>query len=208
MVQQSALTSPAARSVALLVAVFGAAILATPWVGWPLNFVLGTGTVIAIVRRQPELAPSSTWRARGRLSWRWLGAFVVATTIGLWGWRLVLDPDLSAARALLPDVALPLLLLGALAFATLNATFEELLFRGWLLDRLHALASPTAAVLLQGLAFGAIHWKGVPSGPAGFVLAGLWGTALGALRIHTRGLLTPWLAHVAADLIIVSLLIV
>lgn len=200
--------TPPARSVTLLVVLFGGAILATPWLGWPLNFVLGTAVALAIVRWRPELAPSSTWRARGRLSLPWLGAFIAATAVGLWGWRLLLQPDLSAARALLPDVATPLILLGALVFATLNATFEELLFRGWLLDRLHALFSPTTAVILQGVAFGAIHWNGVPSGPAGFVLAGLWGTALGALRMHTRGLLTPWFAHVAADLIIVSLLVV
>ncbi len=207
MVQQWAMIPPA-RSVTLLVVLFGGAILATPWLGWPLNFVLGTAVALAIVRWRPELAPSSTWRARGRLSLPWLGAFIAATAVGLWGWRLLLQPDLSAARALLPDVATPLILFGALVFATLNATFEELLFRGWLLDRLHALFCPTTAVILQGVAFGAIHWNGVPSGPAGFVLAGLWGTALGALRMHTRGLLTPWFAHVAADLIIVSLLVV
>ena len=64
-----------------------------------------------------------------------------------------------------------------------------------------------AAVVLQALAFGVLHLHGVPNGPVGMVMAGVWGLLLGVLRLRSRGLLAPYVTHIAADATIVVLML-
>ena len=72
---------------------------------------------------------------------------------------------------------------------------EESRLRSWL------------PVVLQAVLFGLLHYRGVPSGPVGVVMAGGWGFLLGWLRRHTGGLVTPLAAHVAADVVIFGILL-
>jgi uncharacterized protein len=97
----------------------------------------------------------------------------------------------AAAVDLLSQVPVWTLPLVAIAFATLNAFAEELLFRGIIQDALHGVMAPMPAIALQGVAFGAIHLRGFPSGTAGVVLASGYGVALGVIRWRSGGLLAP-----------------
>lgn len=197
--------APASRSITLVASLFGGAMLVERWLPWPLSFVAASMILAASLRWRPELRPRAPWRAAGHWAPGWVAAFAVATAVGLWGWRLLARPDLSHAQAMLPELPFGLVLAGALAFALVNATFEELLFRGWLQDRLEPLFGISPAILLQAISFGLLHFRGVPSGAVGVLLAGSWALALGVLRRHTSGLVTPIAAHVVADLVIVSL---
>lgn len=94
----------------------------------------------------------------------------------------------------------------AILFSLLNAVCEELIFRGILFDALASHWSPWTAAVFTALLFGYGHLQGYPPGPRGAMLAGLFGLALGCLRILTGGLALPILAHIAADATIITLL--
>ena len=89
-------------------------------------------------------------------------------------------------------------------FAVLNAFSEEVAYRGILQEALQRNLTNTHLVLvLQSSAFAALHYAaGFPNGILGFLMAFSWGLMLGYLRQRSRGLLAPWLVHLAADLVI------
>jgi uncharacterized protein len=101
--------------------------------------------------------------------------------------------------AYVPDLPLGVLIVGAIAFALVNALLEELIWRGVLQDRLTVLFGAPLAIVLQAISFGLQHAHGFPRGVIGVVLAGSWALMLGVLWHRSRGLLAPTLAHVAAD---------
>ncbi|MCY7401568.1 MAG: CPBP family intramembrane metalloprotease [Nocardioides sp.] len=78
---------------------------------------------------------------------------------------------------------------------------------GGLLSALTDVLGVRMAVVLQAVAFGALHLHGVPSGPVGIVMAGAWGLLLGVMRVRSRGLLAPYVTHLAADATIVLLML-
>ena len=84
-------------------------------------------------------------------------------------------------------------------FAVLNAFLEELLFRGVFFFAVEAQTGAPMAVVITAALFGYGHMHGYPPGPLGAVLAGVYGLALGWLRVSTGGLGLPVLAHIAAD---------
>ena len=88
-----------------------------------------------------------------------------------------------------------------------NAAAEEAAFRGIVQGAVGEAIGARAALLVQAVAFGLLHIQGFPSGLTGVLLAATYGLAIGALRNHTGGLLAPWLAHVAADVVIASVLL-
>lgn len=119
----------------------------------------------------------------------------------------ILSTDLESYRAMVPRGSLLVLISAALGFALLNASMEELIWRGgiqtWLIER----TSVWLAILLQGLSFGALHWAGFPSGWSGVALATTYGIMLGWLRQATGGLAAPIVAHIIADVTIFLLVI-
>jgi hypothetical protein len=98
---------------------------------------------------------------------------------------------------------------GAVLFAMLNAAIEEAAYRGILLSALDAtLGAGAVSVLVQAIAFGALHlYGGFPRGIVGVFLAFVYGLMLGALRRKAGGLLAPWIAHVLTDIVIFSIVI-
>lgn len=149
------------------------------------------------------------------------GALVAIALVG--GWRPLLGGGARAAARLPLAVGLGFLAglaLVALALATrpdvgpslrpvvafapwvgvtiLVASAEELVLRGILFTGLQRLGGPIAALLLTSLAFGLLHvpfygWESLP------LDAGV-GLVFGGLRLVTRGVLAPAVAHVVADL--------
>jgi membrane protease YdiL (CAAX protease family) len=136
-------------------------------------------------------------------------ASAVVAGLALVAWFALVHPDYSATRAaLFPSVPTPLLLLGVVLFSAVNGALEEVAYRGVLLDALDAaLGAGVAPVVIQALAFGALHIGGFPRGAAGVVLAAIFGLMMGTVRRQTRGLLAPWLAHILADVTIGAILI-
>ena len=159
------------------------------------------------------------WKAEARLSlgWHsghagaqlWLAAFAIAiiATIALVGWVELFQPNLETFRAMVPRGNMLVLISAALGFALLNATMEELIWRGAIQSWLAGHTNIRLAIAVQGVSFGALHWAGFPSGWSGVVLATLYGVMLGWLRHATGGLAAPIVAHILADLTIFLLVL-
>ena len=175
-------------------------------------FPLAFAIYFVVVWRVPWLRRASAWLRWGRID-ATIAAFAVAIAsvsgAALLGWVAFTKPDLSdLARTFVPPQSLWVLAPGAIVFVMLNAAIEEAAYRGILHSALDAtLGRGVRAVLLQALAFGALHIHGFPRGPLGVVLAFVYGIALGALRRMAEGLLAPWLAHVLTDVVIASIVI-
>ncbi len=159
------------------------------------------------------------WKSEGRLSlgWRsgdasaqlWLAAFVISilATIALVIWAELFQPNLEPFRAMVPRGNMLVLTAAALGFALLNATMEELIWRGGIQSWLVEHSSIRLAIFIQALSFGALHWAGFPSGWAGVALAMIYGVMLGWLRHATGGLAAPIVAHILADVTIFLLVL-
>lgn len=150
------------------------------------------------------------WFTRGEMNRgmvAWIAVIVAISAGALVAWWAIVRPDLSGVafppwlRAL-PSALVAVLLL---AWAFVNAVAEEFYFRGALQHALVETLGP-AGVLVQAVAFGAFHLHGVPSGASGVALATIFGLMMGILRQRARGLLAPWVAHVAADIAIVLII--
>lgn len=151
------------------------------------------------------------WLRRGRWTPElplMIAGTVIVTAAALLAWQRLLDGTLPQAYL---DAAAGqpwwLIVLAGVAFSLLNAAVEELVFRGVLLSALTDVLGVGTAVVLQAAAFGILHLHGVPSGPVGIVMAGTWGLLLGMMRIRSRGLLAPYVTHIAADATIVLIML-
>lgn len=147
--------------------------------------------------------------ARGRLGrteWVLIGLIAVVAGSALIGWVVLFRPDLSRLQSMLPRWP-PAALIGAgVAFSVVNATLEEIIWRGVLQRWLMTFTAPALAVAVQAASFGALHYGGFPSGWVGMGLATIYGLMTGALALRSRGLLAPIIAHIAADAVIFTLL--
>ena len=178
---------------------------------WPLP---GLAAVLAawwLARRSPRAQLWRSWLRRGsataELPWLLL-LTVVVTAAALLVWQRLFNGQLPQAYV---DTAVgrPLWLLVAAGagFSFVNAAVEEAIFRGVLQTALERVSGPIIAIVVQAVAFGVLHIVGVPTGIVGAVMAGGWGILLGLMRWRTRGLLSPYVAHVAADATIFCMLL-
>ena len=171
---------------------------------WPLSHVITLASYGAIVWSSPWLRKSSGWYRRGqvdRTSWVLVVSFATASAIALIVWRFSTTIDLTSFRSFVPKgVPVWTIPIGIVAFAMLNATFEEIIWRGVLMHSLEAAIGPGKWTwLLQGVGFGLWHYSGFPSGWVGVGLATIFALMMGVLRIRGRGMLAPWIAHSFAD---------
>lgn len=177
-----------------------------------LSFGAAILLYLLAIRRVPRLQGDQPWLRWGQFS-RTVQALCLAVVagagLGLFLWHALAKPDLSdLLTRFVPKVGLPVLILGGLLFAMLNAAVEEIAYRGILLDALRAVGLPIAlAVGLQAAAFGGLHIAGFPRGWSGVGLATAYGAALGAIRVRAAGMLAPWIAHVLTDLVIVAIVL-
>lgn len=193
----------------------------------PQQVVFSVAFVISavIVWRVSWLRGATRWLQRGTLDEK-LVAFAVGIAVlsglTLLAWYAITRPNLAdVLETYVPDQPLWLLVPGALLFSMLNAAIEEGAYRGLLLGaldatlgraeaRLHGERAKTGPipVLLQAIAFGALHLQGgFPRGAVGVGLAFVYGILLGVLRRRAGGLLAPWTAHVLTDLAIAGILL-
>ena len=123
-------------------------------------------------------------------------------------WVLIEKPDLDHHIALIPEMPVWLYPLAAVGFAFLNAATEEAVFRGIMMEALDsAMGDGLWSVAAQAVSFAALHYvAGFPNGVSGFVMTLLYGFMLGIVRRRSKGMLAPWVAHVAADIVIFATL--
>lgn len=135
-------------------------------------------------------------------AWLLVGATTVLAAGVLVVWVVMADPlsrgvkDAIETLTALPGWLWPIV---GVAFALVNAAAEEAAYRGIIQQALSATFGSRTAIVLQAVAFGALHREGFPSGVSGVVLSAGYGVVLGVLRASTGGLLAPWIAHVVAD---------
>jgi hypothetical protein len=175
---------------------------------------LGLGVVVCVVTVQ-----KIEWLQAAR-SWLRIGSFnsqdkilatisVLVSSAGLLGWYLLSTPNLSdIVDMFVPKAPLGILLIGAFLFSMVNAAVEECVYRGALLPALdNVLGQGLASLLLQAIAFGALHIHGFPRGTVGVLLATIYGVMMGIIRRKSGGVLAPWVAHVLTDLVIVAVVL-
>ncbi len=193
------------ESAALAILLAALTALAGLGVLWQVAMPLSLGVLWLAGRADPSL------RARG-----FSGGAIPAlptlicsavTPIALVLWVHWVKPDLSALSGAIPEVHPALLVLGAGAFAVVNATFEEWIWRGHIQERLTQLLGPHWGIVLQAASFGLMHAWGVPRGSVGVVLVGVWALGLGVLRQRAGGLRAVIAAHVVADASIAAIVL-
>jgi membrane protease YdiL (CAAX protease family) len=169
---------------------------------WPLLWLAPLAVYFALVALLPPLRRSFSRWDFGRVSRPALlatAAITVLSCTALYLFQKWSQPDLRAYAAALPILPGLEILAGGFVFSVLNAGLEELIFRGIFFTAIEAQAGRWMAVVGTAAIFGYGHMHGYPPGPLGAGLAGLYGLALGWLRVYTGGLGLPVLAHIAAD---------
>ena len=178
---------------------------------WPLPGLVAVLVAWWLARRSARGALWQSWLRRGRatpeLPWLMMTTIAV-TAAALVAWQRLFDGRLPPAYVeAAAGRPLWLLVLAGAGFSLVNAAVEEAIFRGVLQTALERVSGPVVAVVVQAVAFGLLHVVGVPTGVIGALMAGAWGLLLGVMRWRTRGLLAPYLAHVAADATIFLMLL-
>ena len=177
---------------------------------WPLYTLVPLILYAVTVMAFSPLRRSLSWLTVGELNWKVLAllASVSLLSVGaLTGWYTLVGPDLRGYAQRLPVFAIPSLALACLTFALVNATLEELIWRGVVFDALTARVNLGLAVSVQAVGFGLLHADGIPSGILGMAMATSYGVLLGILRAVSGGLFACIIAHVVADLTIFSLIV-
>jgi membrane protease YdiL (CAAX protease family) len=186
-----------------------AAMLVAPPLPWPWYLLLpllaygGIALLFAPLRRT---APMINF---GRVSGAPLLCATIlsaATTVVLTAFHAWVRPDVTELAGRVPIAAFGNVALAGICFSILNATMEEVVFRGVLWGAIAQEWNNGVALLVTAGFFGVGHLHGYPPGLVGAVLAGTYGLALGLLRWWTGGLGLALACHVCADATIFSLL--
>ena len=180
---------------------------------WPLGIMvplLAYGLIVIVV---PGLRESIGWLKKGRMDAKVI-KLVLATSIisaiALFSWVIIIKSDIAHQVDLIPVMPLWLYPIAGLGFAIFNATMEEVVFRGIVMDATdRALGYNFISVVVQAVPFAAFHYLvGFPNGLLGFFMVFVYGVMLGAVRRASKGMLAPLMAHVAADITIFTILVV
>ena len=177
---------------------------------WPWVWLAPLATYFFIVACVPPLRRSLGWVRLGRLSTAGVAVtlgIMVLTTFTLVVFQTTAQPDVRSFRAALPFEALGGIITAGVVFSLVNATLEEMVFRGVLFEALQSQWGAWMTVTGTAVLFGLGHLHGYPSGPAGTCLAAGFGLLTGGLRLWTGGLLLPIVAHISADATIYAILV-
>jgi uncharacterized protein len=176
---------------------------------WPLPLVIVVASYGIVLACVPKARHSVRFWRRGGID-RGTVALMTLTASGaavaLVAWRYTVDVDITKYRSVVPSgVPAWAILAGILPYALFNAAFEEFVWRGGIWQASEAAFGTHGALALSTLSFGLAHYRGFPSGILGMILAAIYGLMMGIVRLRTKGLLGPWLAHVLADVVIFTL---
>ncbi len=170
--------------------------------GWPQFWLAPLAAYLSLVRLVPPLwASFAGWRF-GRVTGIALVAAVTIAAVScgaLLVFQAIAQPDLHAYAKLFPHDPWGGIWLWGVGFAVVNALIEEIVFRGILFDAVESQLGGWGAVLVTATLFGLGHLGGYPPGISGAILAGIYGLALGGLRLWTGGIGLTFAAHIVAD---------
>lgn len=181
------------------------AAFALPWQvnWWPLPGALGVLAFTALEIATGAPLPSRSWLGRlNRSELVAATAIAAVATTALLIFHAMAPPGLAFGKFLLTQVPGWTIGVGGLAFVTVNAAVEEILFRGVILSHLRPLTGLWPALGLQAIGFGLLNLHGYPYGVVGVLLTTAFGLLLGLLRLKAGGLLACWIAHTVADAVI------
>jgi membrane protease YdiL (CAAX protease family) len=208
MIVAAVLRAPKAITAGLGAIAFLVPLLAGAYAPWPLPQAVILLVLIALLR-VPRMQPYATWARRGlwnRDLLKWVMVYSIVPAIALVVWRYTTSDRLERFTAVIPAVPWWAVVAGLPVYAAFNAAYEEVLFRGALMEGLDgALGAGVASIAIQAGVFGVCHYNGFPSGWVGIGLATLYGLMMGHVRRMAQGLLAAWIAHVVADTVILSL---
>jgi membrane protease YdiL (CAAX protease family) len=154
------------------------------------------------------------WRTLGleRPSWRAARHAVIVATAVVLALPTVIVPVAQAATGQTVDLASidpiqgdgRLLLIWLAQAWTLAAFGEEMVFRGYIIRRVAQFVSNGRVGILTGLAVSSVYfgWAHRYQGPAGMLVTGAIGLALGILYVRTRSLTTAIMCHAVIDTIV------
>ena len=177
---------------------------------WPWVWLVPLVGYFVLVACVPPLRRTLSWR---RVGWLSAGSIIATlgimtlTTLVLVTFQVTVRPNLSSCREVLPLKSLGGVVMAGAIFTVVNATLEELVFRGVLFDAIESQWGVGVTLVATTALFGLGHLEGYPPGPIGACLAGVFGLLLGALRHWTGGLLLPIIAHMGADATIYGILL-
>ncbi len=134
-------------------------------------------------------------------------AIIAISVAGIFAFQHFAQPDLHSYRAAMPFDSLGGRYGAWILFPLINATLEELVYRGILFDGIASQWNQRITILATGLLFGIGHLQGYPPGPAGAALATAFGIAMGILRVRSGSIVLPIVAHIFADAAIYALLV-
>jgi membrane protease YdiL (CAAX protease family) len=192
----------------LFLTALGAVAMGLSPLGWPWYLLLPLLAYSAIVLALPRLRRTAPRLALGRVDgWPLVAAagLSAVTSVALVAFQLLARPNVAELAARLPVFAFGNLLLAGVCFSVANAVLEEVIFRGVLWEVASAEWNVGVALGGTSVLFGLGHLHGYPPGPLGAALAGLFGLALGLLRMWTGGLGLSIAVHVCADATIFGL---
>ena len=178
---------------------------------WPLSLLVPLAIYGVIVRLTPQLRYSVGWIHRGDIDSCTIVLVIttiVVSAFALVGWVILTKPNIAHHLALIPELPVWAYPFIGISFAIFNAAMEEAIFRGVLMESLDsALSAGSWSVGIQAIPFAAFHYlAGFPNGKLGFIMALVYGVMLGTIRRFSKGMLAPFIAHVAADITIFSIL--
>lgn len=179
---------------------------------WPLPLLVPLMVYAVGVGAVPALRRSMGWIRSGKMTPP-VVLLVLATSlcsgIALVGWVRLTHADIAHHMAQMPQWPVWVYPFAGIGFAMVNATMEEAVFRGIIMQALdRTLGEGALSVGVQAVPFAAFHYlSGFPNGVIGVALVLIYGVMLGSLRRWSRGLLAPLAAHVVADLVIFAILL-
>ncbi len=144
----------------------------------------------------------------GQITWLLVALVSLASAVALVLWALwsnYLGIAVSMMHSFRNVPFWFLLLIGIPGFALVNAFAEEVVYRGVIQSALEQrfAEKPWLSLGGQAFAFAAAHYSvGFPNGKMGFLMTFVYACLLGFLKLRSLGLLAPYVAHVAADLVI------
>lgn len=94
-----------------------------------------------------------------------------------------------------------------IAFSLTNSFSEEVVYRLGVIIPIAGYVDASQLALLSALAFGLSHFRGMPGGIIGMLMAGFLGWLLAISVMETRGLFWAWLVHFLQDVVIYSAVI-
>ena len=177
---------------------------------WPWVWAIPLVAYVMLVALVPRLRNSLAWFRVGRISGLTLAAtlgVIAATSLVLVGFHAIAQPDVHYLATAIPFQALGGVVMAGVVFTVINATLEELVFRGILYDAIQSQWGVRVTVVATAVLFGLGHLHGYPPGAVGAGLATAFGLVTGVLRAWTGGLALPILAHMGADATIYCILV-